>query len=136
MGKTIWQRATASIVQLLWNNWILASHSRLNGNGQRSTLSEHVVQNNEAIEMRSQQWCLQKAKLIGQNCWVLVNNLLVSDAIRNLRMAQGILGLAGKFGDGLLEFACSEALKRRMLNYGEIKRFCQRYYTDNLAGGN
>lgn len=60
--------------------------------------------------MRTPVWCRTRAAEIGEHTTMVIAELLQVNALFRLRAAQGVLGLAGKYGPGRLEAACGKAL--------------------------
>jgi hypothetical protein len=64
-----------------------------------------------AFFMRTPQWCLKRAAELGSSVHELVEGLLSDGALYHLRAAQGVVGLADKYGATRLDAACHRALE-------------------------
>lgn len=62
-----------------------------------------------AFFMRTPQWCLKQAAELGSSVHGLVEGLLSDGALYHLRAAQGVVGLADKYGASRLDAACKRA---------------------------
>ncbi len=119
--KTLWLRATPTLVQLFLKHELVASHPRLKKPGQRSTLQEHLPPAAQAYNMRDPQWCLTQAEAIGHHCQQVIQQLFVDKVLDNLRAAQGILRLQQSYSRQRLEAACERALRFNNIRYQAIK---------------
>jgi hypothetical protein len=64
-----------------------------------------------AFFMRTPQWCLKRAAELGSSVHELVEGLLSDGALYHLRAAQGVVGLADKYGATRLDAACHRAIE-------------------------
>jgi hypothetical protein len=64
-----------------------------------------------AFFMRTPQWCLKRAAELGFSVHELVEGLLSDGALYHLRAAQGVVGLADKYGATRLDAACHRAIE-------------------------
>lgn len=119
--KDLWVRATETTVKLFHDHQMVAVHPRLHRAGQKSTIQDHLPPEAIAYLMQDPQWCLKQAQAIGDSCNSLIKRLFADRVLDNLRAAQGILGLAKKFGDVRLEAACSRALLFDTPKYQAVK---------------
>lgn len=119
--ESIWLRATDTTVKLYHDLGLVAVHPRLRKPGDRSTVEDHLPPEAVAYRMRDPQWCLKQAEGIGPQCHELVRQLFADRVLDHLRAAQGILGLAKKYGTARLERACSRALFFQNLRYRTVK---------------
>jgi hypothetical protein len=71
--------------------------------------------------MRTPTWCRAQAADVGPACVTLIGGLLEVNALFRLRAAQGVLGLATKYGTGRLERACALAVAVGDPSYRTIK---------------
>ncbi|WP_406436867.1 hypothetical protein OHB00_22295 [Streptomyces sp. NBC_00631] len=56
-----------------------------------------------AFQMRTPIWCRSQASEVGDACREVIDQLLEVNALYRLRVAQGVLGLKKKYGEGRLE---------------------------------
>ncbi|MGB9700943.1 MAG: IS21 family transposase [Thermodesulfobacteriota bacterium] len=108
--QQLWLKATDTTVKLFHNLDLVAVHPRLRKPGARSTVDEHLPPEVIAYKMQDPQWCLRQAEAIGPCCQRLIQHLFTDQVLDNLRAAQGIIGLAKKYGALRLESACQRAL--------------------------
>jgi transposase len=74
-----------------------------------------------AFFMRTPQWCLKSAADLGENVKSLVEGLLELNALYRLRQAQGVVGLADKYGAARLDQACRRATEIGDPEYRTVK---------------
>lgn len=119
--QQVWIKATETSVRLLTlEHELICSHPRLDHAGDRSTVTEHLPPNQVAWRMRDQQWCLTRAGEIGICTRTVVERLFDDRVVHNLRGAQGIVSLAGKYSNARLEAACERALRYDNASYRAI----------------
>lgn len=119
--RPLWVKATENTVKIYHNLELVAVHPRLRKPGQRSTNDEHLPPDALAYKMQDPQWCLKQARLIGPACHGLIRTLFADHVLDNLRAAQGVVGLAKKYGDQRLEAACQRALSFDNPRYRAVK---------------
>ena len=74
-----------------------------------------------AFHMRTPTWCRQRAHDLGPGTVALIAELLEVNALFRLRAAQGILGLADRYGPERLEVACTLAVAAGDGSYRTVK---------------
>ena len=121
VGKTLWVKATDTVVQLFHQHELVATHPRLRKPGARSTVRDHQPPAAQAWLEHDPQWCLAQAKEIGPACHALILALFNDEVLVNLRGAQGIVRLRGKVGDARLEAACERALAHASPRWRTVK---------------
>ena len=111
--KKVDVKVTDTTIEIFYNHNRIASHRRLKGRpGQYSTVTEHMPEDHQKyLEWngdRFRKW----AELIGINTYTVVNAILTSKRVeqQTYRSCMGLLKLAGKYSDALLEAACKKAL--------------------------
>ena len=111
--KKVDVRVTDTTIEIFYNHNRIASHRRLKGRtGQYSTVTEHMPQDHQKyLEWngdRFRKW----AERIGINTYTAVNAILTSKSVeqQTYRSCMGLLKLAEKYSDELLEAACKKAL--------------------------
>ena len=120
-GKTLWARATDSVVALYEDYRHLASHLRAQRPGQRVTLADHLPPEARHFFERDRRWCATQAQAIGPRCTELVARLLGDRIAERLRAAQGVLAMAKRYGNARLEAACERALAHNSPHYRTVK---------------
>lgn len=120
-GKTLWLRATDSVVALYEDYRHLATHPRAQRPGQRVTLADHMPPQARAFFERDRRWCDTQARAVGTRCAELVARLLSDRIAERLRAAQGVLALGKRYGAVRLEAACERALAHDSPHYRTVK---------------
>ncbi len=110
VGKELWVKATETTVRIFHELEMVALHPRKHRPGEKSTSRAHLPPDAVAYLMRDPQWCLRRAEAIGPNCSQLIRSLFSHRVTDNLRAAQGVIGLARKYGQVRLEAACRRAI--------------------------
>ena len=111
--KKVDVKVTDTTIEIFYNHNRIASHRRLKGRpGQYSTVTEHMPEDHQKyLEWngdRFRKW----AERIGINTYTVVNAILTSKRVeqQTYRSCMGLLKLAEKYSDALLEVACKKAL--------------------------
>ena len=121
VGRTLWLRATDTVVALYEDYRHLATHPRAQRAGQRVTLAEHMPPQARAFFERDRRWCDTQPRSVGPRCAELVARLLGDAIAERLRAAQGVLALGKRYGAGRLEAACERALVHDSPHYRTVK---------------
>jgi transposase len=114
--KELWVKASENTIKIYRDHQLVAIHPRLHKPGKKSTITDHLPPEAVAYLMHDPQWCLKQAEAIGPECSQLIEQLFSHRVLDNLRAAQGVVGLARKYGSVRLEAAC-----RRALAFGDPK---------------
>ena len=120
-GKTLWLRATDSVVALYEDYRHLATHLRAQRPGQRVTLGDHLPPEARHFFERDRRWCATQAQAVGPRCTELVARLLGDAIAERLRAAQGVLAMGKRYGAARLEAACERALMHDSAHYRTVK---------------
>jgi transposase len=121
VGKTLWLRATDSVVALYEDYRHLATHLRAQRAGQRVTLADHLPPEARHFFERDRRWCATQAQAVGPRCTELVARLLGDRIAERLRAAQGVLAMGKRYGVARLEAACARALAHDSPHYRTVK---------------
>lgn len=121
VGKTLWLKATDTVVQLFHQHELVATHPRLRKAGTRSTVRDHQPPAAQAWLEHDPQRCLSQAKGIGPSCLALILALFNDQVLVNLRGAQGIVRLRSKVGDTRLEATCERAMAHSSPGWRTVK---------------
>jgi transposase len=119
--QQLWLKATDTTVSIYKDLKLVATHPRQKRPGKWSTVDEHMPPEALAYKMQDPQWCLKQAEEIGANCHRMIRRLFSDKVLDNLRAAQGIIGLAKKYGQARLEAACERALWFENIKYRAVK---------------
>lgn len=74
-----------------------------------------------AFFMKTPVWCRRRAAELGANVTAVVADLLEPQVMSGLRSAQGVLGLADRYGPERLDAACARALAAGDPSYRTVK---------------
>jgi hypothetical protein len=74
-----------------------------------------------AWKLQDTQWCLQQSEAVGPACHDVIRKLFGDSVLDHLRAAQGIIGLAKKYGPVRLENACIRTLHFDNVRYKSVK---------------
>ncbi len=119
--QTLWLKASDNTVKLYHNLNLVAVHPRLKKPGTRSTVDDHMPPEAIAWKLQDPQWCLHQSESVGPSCHGVIKQLFSDRVLDNLRAAQGIVGLAKKYGSSRLESACQRALHFQNPRYRTVK---------------
>jgi hypothetical protein len=108
IGTKVDARSTATTVQIFCKGELIATHP-FKARGKQTDFS-HYPPEKIAFRMRTPVWCRTRAAEIGEDTEAVIDDLLAVNALFRLRAAQGVLGLATKYGPDRLEAACGKAL--------------------------
>ncbi len=120
-NEKLWLQVTPTIVSIHHENECVAQHSRLFQKGQFSTEEKHLPPKGRYYLKRNSSWCLERSKVIGENCALLIDHVINHRTQDLLRQAQGILSLAETYSNDRLEQACQYALTFETYDYKTIK---------------
>lgn len=118
--ETLWLKATPTTVAIYHQHQCVAQHARLFKKGEKSTKQEHLPPNARFYLKRTPAWCMQQAKTIGENCTLIIDDLINHQTKDLLRQAQGILSLADTYGKSDLEKVCQYAITLDVFDYKTI----------------
>jgi hypothetical protein len=121
VGKTMWLRATDTVVALYEDFRHVHTHLRAQRAGQRMTLADHLPPEARHFFERDRRWCATQAQAVGPRCTELVARLLGDRVAERLRAAQGVLAMAKRYGAPRLEAACERALAHDSPHYRTVK---------------
>jgi transposase len=121
VGQTLDVRLSETTVRVYQQHELKAIHPRLTLAGQRHTVDEHLPPQHLAYKMRDPQWCLKQAEAIGSHCHRFMQRLFENRVLDRLRAAQGVIGLARRYGAGRLEAACQRALHFDNIQYRAVR---------------
>jgi len=121
VGRTLWLRATDTVVALYEDYRHVHTHLRAQCAGQRVTVVEHLPPEARHFFERDRHWCAAQAQAVGPRCAELVERLLGDRVAERLRAAQGVLAMAKRYGAPRLEAACERALAHDSAHYRTVK---------------
>ena len=121
VGKTLWARATDTVVALYEDYRHLYTHLRAQRAGQRMTVADHLPPEARNFFERDRRWCDTQARAVGPRCAELVARLLGDRIAERLRAAQAVLAMSKRYGAARLEAACQRALAHDSAHYRTVK---------------
>lgn len=119
IGTQVDARVTDTVVQIFAAGELIKTWPRAE-RGRRTDDADYPPEK-VAFFMRTPVWCRNRAEGLGVHVAELVAGLLADRALHHLRAAQGILGLAEKYGPGRLDAACGRALAVGDPSYRTVK---------------
>ena len=124
--ETLWLKASDNMVRIYQGHELKATHARMRHQGGRATVPEHQPPAAQAYNMQDPQYCLTQAKRIGESCHAFIKRLFASRVLDNLRAAQGVVGLARRYGDKRVEAACLRALTFDNVRYSAVRQILEK----------
>jgi hypothetical protein len=121
IGKRLWVRATATMVQAFDGHELLASHVRALRPGTTVTVPEHLPPEAQAFLRQTPAWCRERAGEVGPACEAVIDQLFADRVVDRLRAAQGVIRLCESYGRERLESACRRALSFDDPKYRTVK---------------
>ena len=121
VGKTLWLRATDTVVALYEDYRHVYTHLRALRPGHRMTAADHLPPDARTFFERDRQWCARQAQAVGAQCAELMTRLLSDNIAVRLRAAQGVIALGKRYGVVRLEAACARALAHDSPHYRTVK---------------
>jgi len=125
IGQRLWLRATDTSIAIYHDHRLVAQHLRARQIGTRRTVHEHLPPEAQAFFLRDRHWCAAQAARIGPACVEMIETLLADRIVERLRAAQGVIALAGRFGEARTELACRRALAHGSPHYRTVKTLLQ-----------
>lgn len=122
----LWLKVSPTLVMIFNNHQLVATHPKLHGEGQVSTIAEHMPPQSRAYHTQDASWCMNKAKEVGPLCLEVVMDLLTHPTSDLLRAAQGVIRLKAKYGSERLEKACTRAMTFNSASYKAIKAILEK----------
>jgi transposase len=119
IGQTLMLRATATRVEISYQNQRVASHPRATHAGQRVSNILHYPDTKIAGLLATPVRVRQQAAAVGAATGRLVEQMLADKPVDRLRAAQGVVNLSKRYGPARLETAC-----RRALAFGDASYRC------------
>jgi transposase len=107
IGRTVDARQGTRLVEVFLNGAVIKTWARIE-RGKQTDYSDYPPEK-VAFFIRTPAWCRKRASELGPAVTELVAALLEPNVLHHLRAAQGVLGLADKFGADRLDAACRRA---------------------------
>jgi hypothetical protein len=112
IGHEVDAREGYRVVEIFFEGELIKTHLRIE-RGKQTDPADYPPEK-IAFFMRTPAWCRHRAAELGPNVTSVVASLMELNALYRLRQAQGVVGLAEKYGPGRLDAAC-----RRAINAGD-----------------
>ena len=119
IGSHVDCRASDRLVEVFVEGELVRTWARIERG--RQTNYDDYPPEKVAFFMRTPTWCRRRAGELGEHVSALVGELLSVDALHRLRSAQGVLGLADRYGASRLDAACERALLAGDPSYRTVK---------------
>jgi len=120
IGPRLDVRQTETTITCFFEGELVKTNARVK-KGKRSTDWADYPEEKVAFLMRTPAWCRRQAREVGPATTAVIDSLLGQQALHRLRSAQGIIGLAGHYGQDRLEAACSFALAAGDPSYRTVR---------------
>ncbi len=125
-GEYVIARKTTSQVTIYTNEIELVAVHTVVPAGKRQTNMAHYPPDEDNYMRNDTNYCLEKAKDIGEYTFEVTKELLHGGPIRNLRSAQNIIRLVKKYSHARVEAACKRAVFYSNYSYRSIKRILEK----------
>jgi hypothetical protein len=119
IGRRVDARLTAVAVEVFVDARLVKTHRRI-AKGRQTDWGDYPP-DKVAFFMRTPVWCRRRAGELGPHVAVVITDLLADGALRHLRAAQGVIGLAERHPIDRLDDACRRALEVSDPTYRTIK---------------
>jgi transposase len=125
--KTVSVRATYQLIEVLYQDGIIAVHNRLYGKKQYSTQTEHMPANHRYYKDWTIERMLAWGMQTGENVGKLFKEIAASrkHPSQAVNSCKGITQLEGKFGKERLDEACRRALHLRGYSWRCVKNILE-----------
>ena len=107
IGRNVDVRQGERLVEVFVDGVIVKTWARIE-RGRQTDYADYPPEK-VAFFMRTPQWCRKRASELGPSVSELIAILLEPNVLHHLRAAQGVLGLADKYGADRLDAACRRA---------------------------
>jgi transposase len=116
-------KATERMVEIFHKGKQVAIHPRSSAVGRFSTCAEHMPSNHRFILELDAAWLLKQAETIGPRTSQYLQALLHNRTFpeQAYRSCLGVLSLARKYPQPLVEIACQRVLEAHLLSYRDLK---------------
>jgi transposase len=119
IGHEVDTREGYRVVEVFFEAVLIKTHARIE-RGKQTDEADYPPEK-IAFFMRTPAWCRKRAEELGPNVASVVSTLMELNALYRLRQAQGVVGLAEKYGLVRLDAACGRAMAAGDPTYRTIK---------------
>jgi transposase len=121
VGQTVWFRVNETTVRVYKEHEMIAIHTKAHQPGEQRTCEEHLPPNAQYYLKRTPEWCHKQAKAIGDDCQHVIETLLKSKVVDQLRAAHKIIQMKDDFSPERLNAACRRARSFNSIDYNTIR---------------
>jgi hypothetical protein len=135
-GQSLWAKTSQTSVTILNGIERLCVHARIHGEGQKSTLAQHMPTAHRTHTEANREILLSKAKGIGLQTHAFCKAIFAKEAhlLRAERSVLGVLRLGKPQGVDILEKACEFGIQFQCIGYGHLKRILtQKLYLQKVV---
>ena len=125
IGKDVSIRLGLRTVEIYFSHELIKSHVREMASGKWVTDEQDYSEQAQKYLTFSPEYCLEKAKEIGESVHLLLSVILSQPSNTNLRKSQAILRLLDKYGAKRLDDACLRAIAFDNYEYNAICRILE-----------
>jgi transposase len=119
IGRRVDARESERTVEVFVDGKVIKTWARIE-RGRQTDWADYPPEK-VAFFMRTPVWCRRRAAEAGTSVTAVVASLLEVNALNRLRSAQGVLGLADKYGAERLDAACARAVAVGDPSYRTVK---------------
>jgi transposase len=119
IGRAVDAREGDRTVEVFVDGTVIKTWARLE-RGKQTDYGDYPPEK-VAFFMRTPVWCRRRAAELGPHVAELVGELLELNALHRLRSAQGVIGLAERYGADRLDVACRRAIEVGDPGYRTVK---------------
>jgi hypothetical protein len=119
IGRHVDARQSERLVEVFIDGDVVKTHRRIE-RGRQTDYADYPPEK-VAFFMRTPVWCRRRASELGPSVAELVAQLLAVNALHRLRSAQGVIGLADRYGVARLDAACRRAIDVGDPSYRTVK---------------
>jgi len=135
IGKKVEVRSDSKLMRIYYQGAVIKTHPVM-VEGKRSTDYEDYPKHKTPYAMRSCDHYISKAKEVGTNCGVFMEQLLSGDfPWSKLRQAQKLLRLSEKYGAARMEQACGRALSFSLIDVFRVERIIKQAFGNEVEKG-
>lgn len=125
VGEFVDIKIKNKLIQISFQNQIIATHLRLLGSGEYQTCEEHYPPYKRYNQTEQQYLQGEKMKTVGESAYRYFKNLKTHHPKDWNRKVSGILHLAKRYGNEAVDKSCKRALIFEVYSYQSIANICK-----------
>jgi hypothetical protein len=125
ISESVWIKATLRLIEVYHKEKLIKTHIRSKQKGKWITDPKDYPERVNKFLEQTPKACLDVAKAMGDDIYLVIEKVLSKASITNQRKAQAILRLADKYGIDRLNSACKRAIKHDNLKYDCINKILE-----------